>query len=97
LTISFDRSGSATISTDYSLSSSSVQVTILAGDTSAVVTVTALVDVPFDPDETVTLTIAAGGTPPYAIGTANAATVTILEPTLDMDADARAIDSMFRR
>jgi hypothetical protein len=78
LTINFNRSGTATIGGDYNLSPSSTTVTIPAGQTSAQTTVTALVDVPDDLDETVTVTIFAGGSPPYAIGTPNEATVTIV-------------------
>ena len=44
-------------------------MTIPAGQASATLTVTALADVPTDDDETVTVTMAPGGSPPYAIGT----------------------------
>jgi hypothetical protein len=78
LAVNWQPAGTATFGSDYNLSSC-CQVTIPAGQASTTVTVTALADVPNDPDETVTATITAGGSPPYAIGTPSVATVTITD------------------
>jgi hypothetical protein len=94
LTINFFRGGTATIGGDYNLTPSSVEVTIPAGQASAETTVTALADATEDLDETVTVTIFAGGSPPYAIGAQNEATVTIVNTSgVDMEWSLAAIDS----
>src|SRR5258705_541342 len=78
LTVSFTTGGTATLTTDYSLSPLGVtSVTFAGGQATATKTVTALNDAPIDPDETVIVTLATGG--PYAIGSPNAATVTIID------------------
>ncbi len=62
LTVNFTKSGTATYSTDYTFSgaASATSVTIPAGATSATFYVVPVVDITPDPDETVTLTLAAG-------------------------------------
>src|SRR5258705_54773 len=78
LTVFFTLGGTATLTTDYSLSPLGVtSVTFAGGQATATKTVTALNDAPIDPDETVIVTLATGG--PYAIGSPNAATVTIID------------------
>ena len=75
LRVSYTITGTASNGVDYvSLTGS---VTIAAGATNALITVTPLADLLFEPSETVTLTLTDG---PYVIGGANSATVTIASP-----------------
>ncbi|HEX2749691.1 MAG TPA: DUF1800 family protein [Verrucomicrobiales bacterium] len=78
LNVGFTTSGTATPGTDYTLSSSSV--TLPAGATSALVTVTPLADAEIEDAETVTLTLAAGAN--YTLGTDAQASITIISQGL---------------
>ena len=92
ITVSYAVSGTATNGSDYNTLFGSV--TIPAGQASATQTVTALADVQTDDNDTVTVTIGPGGSPPYAIGTPNVATVTIIDTSgVDMEWATRAIES----
>ena len=86
-TIALTLGGTATQTTDYTLSSASL--TLTAGETSVTTTVTAVQDTIDEPDETVIVTAANGGT---AIGSA---TVTITDddgaPTLSIAVDPASI------
>jgi hypothetical protein len=74
LTVSYTLSGAAINGTDYATLSGSV--VIPAGQSSALVTVTAVNDALIEGDEAVTLTLAAGS---YTVVTPTAATVTIFD------------------
>ncbi len=78
MTVNVTVSGTATNNTDYTLGGIQfgTQVVFAASATTAVVTLTAIQDVPLDNSETSTITIAAGV---YAIGNPSAATVTIVD------------------
>jgi len=77
LTVNYTVGGTATNGTDYSTVPGSV--TILAGASSAPITVTPVDDAVFEGDETVILTLASGT---YIIGAQNSATVTIADNDL---------------
>jgi hypothetical protein len=78
LLVFVSRSGTASNGSDYaSLGGGTFIVTIPAGDTSAVVTITPLADSVVEPPETVVLTINASGA--YVAGTPGSATVTIAD------------------
>ena len=78
LTVNVTVSGTATNNTDYTLGGIQfgTQVVFAASATTAVVTLTAIQDVPLDNSETSTITIASGA---YTIGNPSAATVTIVD------------------
>ncbi len=84
LTVSFTASGTATAGSDYSSLFGSV--VILAGDTSATITVSPLDDTIFEPSETVIVTLSSSSS--YTVGTPSNATVTIA----DDDAAAVSLD-----
>ena len=75
LTVNYTLNGSANNGSDYSTLSGSV--TIPAGETTAAITVTPVLDRSFEGDETVVLTLAAGAA--YAISNPASATVTIAD------------------
>jgi len=79
LTVLFSTGGTATLNTDYTLSLGATSVTFAAGQSTATKTVTALSDAPIEPDETVVLTLV--GSTLYAVGSPNAATVTLKDAT----------------
>ena len=80
-TVSYTVSGTATAGSDYTALSGSV--TIPAGQTSATITVPVIDDLLIDPDETVTVTLAApsGG---VVLGSTNSATIAISDDELPL-------------
>jgi len=86
LVVNYTVSGSATVGTDF-LESLAGTVTILDGQTNAIVTVTAFDDSAYEGPETVTLTLATGSG--YNVGTQSSDTVTITDndlPTINITA-----------
>ncbi len=75
LTVNYTLSGTATNSTDYATLSSSVLLP--SGQASVTIPVTPVDDTSAEPDETVILTLVSDAN--YAVGSPNAATVTILD------------------
>ncbi|MBY0456532.1 MAG: hypothetical protein K2V38_04290, partial [Gemmataceae bacterium] len=73
LTVNYSVGGTATAEADYTLFEP--PVVFAAGQSTADVTVTALADAVYDPDETVTVTLTSGGG--YTVGTPGSATLTI--------------------
>jgi hypothetical protein len=92
LQVFYNHTGStATINTDFSTTGQDFggQVTFLAGQSTKTLSVTAVQDVPNDPNETVVVNIAPGpasGSGVYTIGAApnNTATVTIVDTTVPL-------------
>jgi hypothetical protein len=74
LPVNFTIGGTATVATDYANIAASV--TIPSGQASATVTVTPAIDGALEGNETVTLTLAAGG---YTVGSPSTAMVTIVD------------------
>jgi len=76
LTVNFTRSGTATSGTDYTAIATPGSVTIPNGQASATLNVTPIQDTLNEGTETVIITLASGS---YTIGSANTATVNILD------------------
>ncbi len=75
LTVNYTLGGTATLNTDYTRTGTTNTVTFAANSSTATVTVDPTADTTVEPDETVTLTLAAGTG--YTIGTTTAVTGTI--------------------
>ncbi len=75
LTVNYTIGGTATLNTDYTRTGTTNTVTFAANSSTATVTVDPTADTTVEPDETVTLTLAAGTG--YTIGTTTAVTGTI--------------------
>ena len=88
LTVNFNVSGTASSSTDYTLTGADSftapngTVTFAAGSSTATVTIDPTADNPVEPDETVILTVAAGTG--YNVGTQSSATGTITNDDTDV-------------
>ncbi len=87
LEVAFTVKGRATLNTDYEIDDS--PLVILAGDTEAVITVSALADSEVDDSETVIITLAEDATL-YTLGTSNIFRGTIREPGSITTAAARS-------
>ncbi len=80
LDITFTRSGTATLTSDYTISNASNTVRFAAGQSMATISLTALADGTLENAETIVMTLNSGAG--YSVGTQSAATVTIVSQGL---------------